>query len=162
MTRIALFTVFVLVAAMAVTAPLAAANAGGSSCTASGIFSSCRADCQPGERAVCSSGFLGTSVSCECLPAGGGVASILGSALWIENPQVISYRGYADLLAGFGTPEGDNALATAEAMQDAANRNDYADYEVQAMAHENALNQLSPAEMTAVEEYIYGPDVILP
>jgi len=161
MTRIALLTVFVLVAAMAVTAPLAAANAGGSSCTASGIFSSCRADCQPGETPVCSVGFLGTSVSCTCVPAGGG-SSILGSALWIENPQVISYRGYADVLAGFGTPEGDNALATAEAMQDAANRNDYADYEVQAMAHEDALNLLSPAEMTAVEEYIYGPGVILP
>lgn len=149
----------VLLAAVPATA--ATATSAGSSCSASGIFSSCHVTCDPGQRPICSTGFLGTSVSCECLNSDGS-SSVSASVLSLGNAQQISYRGYSDLLGSFGTPEADNALVTAQAMEDAAEQDDYVTYELQATAHEDALNQLSPAELDAVEQYIFGPGITLP
>jgi hypothetical protein len=138
-------------AAVALVALAAPRPAAASWCTASGIFSSCRADCGPGETPVCSVSWLGFSVSCTCVK--NAVPSHLGMSLNVGASQEIAFASYLDLLADLGSREAEAVAAAAETMQEVARAGAVDAYRAAVAAHQQALAELSEEELDAVADW---------
>jgi hypothetical protein len=148
--RILMLGCFMAVLAIVLTASPALA----ASCSASGIFSSCSAHCDPGETPVCTTGFLGLSVHCTCLK--NGTPRLGAMNLSVESSQEVAFGGYLDLLDSLGSAEAAATAAAAEAMQAAARADDVESYLRAAAKHDEAVAAMSDEELEAIEDWSDG------
>jgi len=127
-------------------------------CSASGLFSSCKAICFAYETPCCSSGFLGLSVSCTCKRDG--QPTLDTTRLSVSSCQQQRFNNYMAALQGLGSPEAQQLAVIDQAMQQAAQDGDAEAYAYWAALHEELIVKLSEEELAVLLEAANKPCVL--